>query len=547
MFRIVVFVAMWSCASIPPAVLVDSGGEPIHEPVALPVILGPVVDAASNYNDSTVLAPSAASSAMFAQIQAAVRGVGVLAHDARIDLAARDLAGVVDGGVSPSRALIEFALRTHGIVESAQQVAVARAESPEQAALQLTAKFGDSLYHSNVRIGFGAANNVTVAVALYTAAVRIGPVPRSATGRFELTGELVAQFHDPRVAITDGHARTQPSVTIEDRGRFHVPISCGAEPGVRWISVEAETASTPQLLVQFPVYCDTQPPATFKVEPAANVVGVSAPIDVERRLTSIVNRERVTARRAPLRSEPNVVAVARQYAERIRIAHAIAHDVDGHTPEDRLRAAGVTPVFALEAIVRAEDLGGVIESLTNDLAEHALLESEDVTHIGIGVAVDAGHELYVVVMYVQLPVTVDPVGATAMIVNQIRHGQSVRVDADLTLIAQGYASGLAMGRPQDDLWKQVLVALSLLPRRHRNVSAAVEACFNLDRIDGTALVRGRALGPLPVIGVAVAQSSRTGPLHGKIWIVVLFDYESAVSAAGSPGMRVRVPGLYLLL
>jgi len=533
--------AMWSCAAIPPAVLVDSGGEPIREPVARSIILGPVVDPASNYNDSMVISPSAASSAMFAQIQAAVRGVGVLAHDARIDLAAGDVASVVNSGVSPSRALIEFALRTRGIVESAQQVAVVRADSPEQAALQLTAKFGDSLYHSNVRIGFGMDHNVTVSIALYTAAVRIGPVPRSATGRFELTGDLVAQFHDPRVTIADGHIRTQPSVTIEDRGRFHVPISCGTEPGVRWISVEAETSSTSQLLVQFPVYCGTEPPATFKVEPAANIVSVSAPADVERRLTSIVNRERVTARRALLRSEPSVVAVARRYAERIRIAHAIVHDVDGHTPEDRLRAEGITPVFALETIIHAEDLGGVIESLTNDLSEHALLESADITHIGIGVAVDAGHELYVVVMYVQLPVTIDPVGATAMIVNQIRHDQPVRVDTDLTLIAQRYASGLAMGRPQEELWKQVLVELSLLSHRHRNITAAVEACFNLDRVDGKALVRGHALGPLPVIGVAVAQSARAGPLHGKIWIVVLFDYESAVSAVGSSAMLVEVP------
>ena len=92
--------------------------------------------------------------------------------------------------------------------------------------------------------------------------------------------------------------------------RAHGPwvFRCGAHIGAQWVVVEARDAKhVGARLLAFPIDCATRSPDSYRVEPRAN----ADTIDVERRLASLVNRERVAAKLAPLAGDRRAAAAAR--------------------------------------------------------------------------------------------------------------------------------------------------------------------------------------------------------------------------------------------
>jgi len=416
----------------------------------------------------------------------------VLVHDVRLDLAGHDLATVAEHAGAPSHSLIDFALRTHGMIESAQQVVMVNGSA--NVAGELVSRLGDALFHTNVRIGFGIADHTTIGIIFYASGVKLAPMPRAiSTGDTEISGELDPRFRDPGVRVIEHKTTTRLGVTVDEQGHFHATLSCGDRVGVLWISIEA--GGTP--LVTFPIHCAMSPPTTFKIVPMTDVLDQA---EVERRVISIINHERGLVQLAPLRATPHVTAAARQYAARTRTT-------------DEWTNSAVSEV-------RAANVRDAMEYLINDFDEHLLFASNASTHVGVAAAMDAEHELHILLLYVQIPPSIDLRRATATIADQIRAVQRVAVDVELSEIAQRYAEGHAAGRQRDELWKAMNTSIGMLSHRHRRTSLAVETTFDLNKIDGNLLIRDLIFNAIPSIGIGIGQNQQTG----KIWVVVLFEY-----------------------
>jgi hypothetical protein len=147
------------------------------------------------------------------------------------------------------------------------------------------------------------SGEAVVAILLYTPRVVVAPLARSVPETVDISGVLEPdawltkifgsfpyvrihheeRLHDLRITVTGPRNRMYPPVSLETSGAFRSTITCGSEPGERWISIEATADTDPEQLALFPIYCRTAPPATFSIEPTANLAGVVAPVDLQPR------------------------------------------------------------------------------------------------------------------------------------------------------------------------------------------------------------------------------------------------------------------------
>jgi hypothetical protein len=144
--------------------------------------------------------------------------------------------------------------------------------------------------------------------------------------------------------------------------------------------------------------------------------------------------------------------------------------------------------------------------------------SEEVTEVGVGVAVDeATRRMWVTITYVLLPPPIDPEVVARRLTKAINVLEDSETSPELSEIARHYASGLALGRRPEHLWPGIQGELFMLDRRYARVANAVVSLVDTTRIEVRELVRGR---PADEIGVGVAQSARCGTQGGVVWVVV---------------------------
>jgi uncharacterized protein YkwD len=500
--------ALASCGAPADVAPAEPEASPIAEPLAPPLVLAPHAPAATYGEPPPAREPDAIADGVFAAIARAKTGYGVIARDPRLDYAAAELADVVRRGGSLDRGVVEFALHARGVVEPAAAFAAAGDAAALQAAL------GSALDHGNVRLGVGGAAP-TVAIVVYTLPLALGAIPRGLAvgGSFELTGTFADGHRDARISVThdDGtvdHPDAAPGPAV------HATIACTSK-GLQWLAVEAATDAGP--LVLLPIACGDPPPATFAIEPDANL----ATTDPERRLASIINRERTAVGLAPLRPDARATAAARRYAETMRRAASAAHDLDGQ-PADRVRAAGLVPPLLLESTMQVDSLGRAAELLLDDAKYRGDLVSPQVTHAGIGIAADAHGELYVAIDYVAIPKAVDLSALADRVRDAIRASQTfpkhLIVQQEIATAAQRYATGLANGDADAELWRRALEELRDLDRRY-SMWNHTAAPLDVDHLDGKALV---AAQEVDAIGIGLAQAPPASPQAGTVWVVVIF-------------------------
>lgn len=502
---------------------------PVHEVTPQPIVFGPVLEPATVYNQVTgVVATSPLRDAVFAALAERVPGTARPLRDPRLDLASDDLADLVQRGGRLDAAVVEFAMRARGIVESTERPLVARATTADSVIAALEPILGDILKSGNVRIGVGGGGPTPVVVLVTHAALVTFPptVPRFAPARANvaLRATLDRSLHAPSVTVShddDHRAVDHPMIAKLDRWTFETTISCGEHLGTEWVLVEGhDVFDRLTRLALFPIDCGTRPRETYRVEPRVAVA--DDPIAVERRLRAVVDRERASAGLAPLRGDLRLQAAARQTTALMLQLHTVEHRLAGTTNAQRLRDANLVPALAREATLHAPDLETAVEILMNERGYREQLVSPELTHAAVAVAFDARHEMYIAIELVRVVPPIDTARLTSAILARINAtrppDEQIATDPLLDEIALRYALERSRGWSDES-------SMRFVRDDHRFVFgpfATMSRALTLLVADDP---NGVDLGPptrYDMLGIAAVQSARNGALAGRVWVIVLY-------------------------
>lgn len=294
--------------------------------------------------------------------------------------------------------LVQFVTHAYGIVEPPK--------------FYLTQPPPAVLEPSNTRVG--TAGELTLVI--HSGPVRFTALPRAVNGSFELRATLAPPYAHPRVTVRgDKGSVEHPEVTIEGTA-FRATFTCAGTTS--WIEVNADDDLRPLAVV--PVACGTAP-NVIRVEPERNVQATN----VERRLTALINRERIAAHLSPLRTDRRTTLAAVSYAQTMMRADDIAHDLAG-VPLTRVADAGRRPLFVDETRLRAADLAEASLMLLNEPTYRAQVLAKNTTHVGVGVAKSASNELFVAIDYIQILPPIDVAELEARVARQIIDRRNTR-------------------------------------------------------------------------------------------------------------------------
>jgi uncharacterized protein YkwD len=117
----------------------------------------------------------------------------------------------------------------------------------------------------------------------------------------------------------------------------------------------------------------------------------------EEKIFELTNAERKQEDAAPLKLNAELSKIARAHSENMARQGKMAHDLDGKTPFDRMRAAGFSYYFAGENVGKGTDnvtLPTLMKAWMDSEGHRKNILSTDFTEIGIGIASAADGQLY---------------------------------------------------------------------------------------------------------------------------------------------------------
>jgi hypothetical protein len=271
------------------------------------------------------------------------------------------------------------------------------------------------------------------------------------------------------------------------------------------------------------VWCGTEPPASLTVEPSLDDAPVTDPLEAERRVLALVNRDRQTAGLPPLAWDDRVAEVARAHSLDMRQTKVVAHvsPTTGNAA-DRVRAAKIKTSVVLENVARAYGLNEAHQGLMNSPGHRANVLSGSATHIGVGVIlgeeVSRRREIFLTQVFTRVAPKVDAATAAELIRKRITKIHPVDNDPALVGIAQDLADGIAKGQTREQAMVPYQRRIDALARRYKRVGSVITSAADLDTIDG-----GSILGDArpDAIGVGIAQGNHAELGEGTTFIVVL--------------------------
>lgn len=116
---------------------------------------------------------------------------------------------------------------------------------------------------------------------------------------------------------------------------------------------------------------------------------------VEAAIFEMTNTYRVEQKLAAVKPSPALTAAARAYADYLARTNSFAHDADGRTISDRVRAAGYSFCLVSENLARSSDSRGfasrelartTVEGWVNSPGHRRNIEAPGVTETGVAVA-----------------------------------------------------------------------------------------------------------------------------------------------------------------
>ncbi len=509
-----------ACSTLPypPKPIAGADTPPIVEPLAPAIALGADSLQVADYGVAPTLRASDATSDRIAELLVArVRGRATLTRDPRLDLAAAELAEVVDRGGSLGDEAVAFALREHGVLESAVRVASSRATTPDARARELDPQLAEVIVRPDMQFGVGGHASRVVVVTNPITVRLTQPLPRSlpSAGVAQLDAVLDSRLHAPHVAFTHEDTTVDhPHMFAAGDHRFHAELACGAHRGTQWLAIDACDASNVQHLVAvIPIECAEPPPDTLLIEPDANLVTS----DPARRLTSIINRERRKYGFHALRGDIRLDRVARAHADAIAKAREVSHDRGG-SPERRLYDAGLFPPVSVETALANANLGRVAAQLMNEPGYRSAVAREDLTHVGVALATGADHQLYAVVELAGIPPRVPEDRVKALVADLLGYGRPIGgPEGDLPAIARRAVEARASGATKEQIADYVIT------------SAKADRCTSTSFIyvnfPSLAAITADALevrAYFTDLGIGVYQQAPGGTMPGWIWVAIVY-------------------------
>ncbi len=308
-----------------------------------------------------------------------------LAHDLRLDHAARELARVYAalGSLLPGDAL-QFILDASGAaVWGVRQTVVVTGEpAPDAVADALRDQIGEV----GVQAGVGRApardGRTVVALISGRAGLTLDPITRTPDAHrpYTLTGRLADGLSNPQaVALTPAGAFVTLPVTPREA---EISVAWTPTPG-RWIiELLADADHGPAPLAQLSFFVDTPAPTAlttrWPVDPD--------PVDADA-AAALIAADRAAHDAPPLTRSEALDAVAAAHAADMRDQGFMGH-VSPTTggPADRVRAAGYRAAIVAENVAFNRSLADAQAGLMRSLGHRRNLLSDDCTAFGVGLA-----------------------------------------------------------------------------------------------------------------------------------------------------------------
>lgn len=511
-----------------------------------PVTFAPSSAPAIRYNEPVVPPPpTALGSAIVAAVRDAAVGADlpVPVADSRLFRACAELAQVVPEEGIIAYSLVEFALQRNGIIEPSPHLLVVWGDigSPQLIVDQLKPRLAEILADgATARVGIGAAKRMpdgagAVVFALQGSGVRTTPIPRSvpAGGSFSIEATVHSRYRDPEVFVTR-HTGAVERIDLRPgkAGGFTAQVSCGDATGKQQIEITASDAQGSTVLANFPVWCGADPPTTLKIEPSVDDVPVADPLEAERRVLGLVNRDRQTAGLPPLQWDERVAEVARAHSQEMRKTKIVAHvSQTTGSAADRVRVAKIKTAVVLENVARAYGLGEAHQGLMNSPGHRANLLSGSATHIGVGITfgeeVSGRREIFITQVFTRMPPKLDAATAAELIRKRIGAVHAAESDPTLAGIAQELAEGVAKGLSRDQVYASLKPRVDALARRYARVGSVITTALDVGTVDAASILGNARPDD---IGIGIGQGNHAELGEGAVYIVVLL-------ATRHPGAR----------
>lgn len=353
---------------------------------------------AAHYGRGGPTETTPAKAAVRRQVRRAARQAGVAvprtdaADDGATDTVCR---GLLPAGPPPAP-LVDFALRAHGLIDPPPHLLVVSVGDDEAISPRLEQGIAQVLAQRRyLRFGVGvcrpelARGDRRVVVALFAGRVTLSrPLARRVQvgSKHTLSVKLSGRYRSPKLVVAhpDGKVttRTLRGSSKSYRGSFR----CRPRGAVR-VEVTAEGRHGSEVLANFPVYCGTKMPRAVRYSRRRPRIGDVA--QLEAQMVALTNRFRERAGLSSLARDQPLARIARAHSSDMR-AHGFVGHVSPTTggPADRARRAGVAYLVLRENVARAYSPREALSELAASPAHLGNLLSKDVTHLGVGIAVD---------------------------------------------------------------------------------------------------------------------------------------------------------------
>lgn len=464
-------------------------------------------------------------------------GKHLIADPRLAELASLTAQALGPSGSPPAYAVIDFWARQLGLIEptpvllTLQQGDGSQVEENVRAS---AAKFLARQYFTH----FGAATferdgGVLVVVAISTRWTSLKPVPRSIaiSEAVHLEGQLLDGTHDPLLVVS------YPDGTSERRApghgvKFSLDVPTHGQ-GEHRVELLANSPLGITVVANIPVYVGVVPPSAITLA-APRAEGELSPEEVNTRMLALINEDRRSAGKLALSAHAGLAEVALQHS-----VDMDAHAFVGHTSPttgsapDRMVKAGIRTPIVLENIGRSYAPEEIHKGLMDSPGHRANVLSAEVTHVGIGTAVQRGdgQSAYLVTeVFARMAEKIDLDDASERLLEAVNRERKrlgrkpLTLNDTLNTLCSRTADAFfdaAPGSPNQPLVEALSREAGQRKLPYTRLAALMTIVTALDEAAALdALLDPKARG----VGLGVAQGTRTDTPQNAIAVVALIGY-----------------------
>jgi uncharacterized protein YkwD len=461
-----------------------------------------------------------------------------LIGDGRLDeLAAWVLDNLTADDRPPPFDALDFATHHLGIPEPTPHLLVIGLPDADSVAHELEKKIPEIMTRYDYT-HYGIATNkragaLFLAVAFSARWFRIAPVPRriEANASVRLKGTLTEKYRNPIMAVTKPD---NTSVQEKGKGGPEFDLSIVADQtGTYRTELLAQGSLGPTVLANFPIYVGVDVPRQITI---VDDSGQGPSLDSRSfidDLFRLINQTREQYGLEPLDRHAQLNEVAE--------AHCIDMDRNGfvghQSPQtgktvDRVKRAGIESSIVLENIGRGYSAQEVHSGLMQSPAHRANVLSRDVTHVGLGVVIqaDSGKSAFLATeLFIRVVDNIDIESAPDRVldmINDVRESRGLeQVDDDGKLAEYAQQAAFTYFEQPNlsdkALARRIHKRLGKTASRFRQVATLLKQADSLEQIKDVE----QLLDPgVQTVGIGVAQGSRKGEMPNTILIVVIMAW-----------------------